>query len=568
MELGIVKPVDIVEQMRGAYLDYSMSVIVARALPDVRDGLKPVHRRVLYAMDQMGLQANRSFRKSAGVVGEVLKEYHPNGDASVYDTLVRLTQSWNMRYPLALGQGNWGCFTGDTKIKLVDGTEKCLVELAQLPEDEMFHVYSVDTNGQIVIGEGRHARLTRRDAELVEVTLDSGAKIRCTPNHPFMTRDGTYKDAQYLEAGDSLMPGYFDTTPVKPGLNPYLRVMQPATGEYEFVHHLADDFNARRGLAAVFPGPFVRHHQNFNRFDNRPSNIMRMEFLARLHLHADHMADMWKNQDFRNRQRAGVQRYYDRHPEMREYQRQRLIHRNQNPAFRLANGPRVAARLRTHYATHSDKRDRVSEQMRALWQDSDYRERMSLALRGVEKRPLTGEQRRDVARIISEKSRAMWGEEAKRAEIVAAIVRAMSSPLVRTRLSAHSRAAWRNPVYRAKFHPQHFSRMAKVLWEDPNTRESHSAKIAEQWQDEGFRWAQRVGVQGGNQRRLEENPLLMRELAGKAAVVLRDKWHDGGLHQRQVMRQKVVGYAASLLAEGTAEHLTPQAYDERRTGNW
>ena len=108
MELGIVKPVSIVEQMTGAYLDYSMSVIVSRALPDVRDGLKPVHRRVLYAMDQMGLQANRSFRKSAGVVGEVLKEYHPHGDASVYDTLVRLTQPWNMRYPLALGQGNWG----------------------------------------------------------------------------------------------------------------------------------------------------------------------------------------------------------------------------------------------------------------------------------------------------------------------------------------------------------------------------------------------------------------------------------------------------------------------------
>ncbi len=108
MELGIVKPVGIVEQMSGAYLDYSMSVIVSRALPDVRDGLKPVHRRVLYAMDQMGLQANRSFRKSAGVVGEVLKEYHPHGDASVYDTLVRLTQPWNMRYPLALGQGNWG----------------------------------------------------------------------------------------------------------------------------------------------------------------------------------------------------------------------------------------------------------------------------------------------------------------------------------------------------------------------------------------------------------------------------------------------------------------------------
>ena len=147
MELGIVKPIGIVDQMTGAYLDYSMSVIVSRALPDVRDGLKPVHRRVLYAMDQMGLQANRSFRKSAGVVGEVLKEYHPHGDASVYDTLVRLVQPWAMRYPLALGQGNWGCFDGDTKIKLLDGSEKTFAELAQLPADQVFYVYSVDAEG-------------------------------------------------------------------------------------------------------------------------------------------------------------------------------------------------------------------------------------------------------------------------------------------------------------------------------------------------------------------------------------------------------------------------------------
>ncbi|GAC1448253.1 MAG: DNA gyrase subunit A [Ktedonobacterales bacterium] len=99
--------------MTGAYLDYSMSVIVSRALPDVRDGLKPVHRRVLYAMEQMGLQSNRSLRKCAGIVGEVLKEYHPHGDVAVYDTLVRLTQPWNMRYPLALGQGNFGSIDDD-----------------------------------------------------------------------------------------------------------------------------------------------------------------------------------------------------------------------------------------------------------------------------------------------------------------------------------------------------------------------------------------------------------------------------------------------------------------------
>src|SRR6266478_3150278 len=108
MELGNIKTVSIVEEMTSAYLDYSMSVIVSRALPDVRDGLKPVHRRVLYAMDQMGLQSTKAFRKCAGTVGEVLKSYHPHGDAAVYDSLVRMAQPWSMRYPLVLGQGNFG----------------------------------------------------------------------------------------------------------------------------------------------------------------------------------------------------------------------------------------------------------------------------------------------------------------------------------------------------------------------------------------------------------------------------------------------------------------------------
>src|SRR6516165_1793559 len=108
MELGNVKPVNIVKEMADAYLDYSMSVIVSRALPDVRDGLKPVHRRVLYAMDQMGLQSTKAFRKCAGTVGEVLKSYHPHGDVAVYDSLVRMAQPWSMRYPLVLGQGNFG----------------------------------------------------------------------------------------------------------------------------------------------------------------------------------------------------------------------------------------------------------------------------------------------------------------------------------------------------------------------------------------------------------------------------------------------------------------------------
>src|ERR1700694_5328032 len=105
---GNTKLVSIVEEMTGAYLDYSMSVIVSRALPDVRDGLKPVHRRILYAMDQMGLQSTKQFRKCAGTVGEVLKNYHPHGDVAVYDSLVRMAQWWSMRYPLVMGQGNFG----------------------------------------------------------------------------------------------------------------------------------------------------------------------------------------------------------------------------------------------------------------------------------------------------------------------------------------------------------------------------------------------------------------------------------------------------------------------------
>ncbi|WP_294640572.1 DNA gyrase subunit A [uncultured Aureimonas sp.] len=108
-----IEPVSIIEEMQRSYLDYAMSVIVSRALPDVRDGLKPVHRRVLYAMSEMGLVWNKSYRKSAGVVGEVMGKYHPHGDASIYDALVRMAQDFSLRAPLIDGQGNFGSIDGD-----------------------------------------------------------------------------------------------------------------------------------------------------------------------------------------------------------------------------------------------------------------------------------------------------------------------------------------------------------------------------------------------------------------------------------------------------------------------
>src|SRR3989441_8733744 len=106
-------PVPIEEEMRKSYLAYAMSVIVGRALPDIRDGLKPVHRRVLYAMQELGLVSNRAYKKAARVVGEVLGKYHPHGDSPVYEALVRMVQEFSLRYPLVDGQGNFGSIDGD-----------------------------------------------------------------------------------------------------------------------------------------------------------------------------------------------------------------------------------------------------------------------------------------------------------------------------------------------------------------------------------------------------------------------------------------------------------------------
>ncbi len=136
MTIGNVIPVDINDEMRSAYLDYAMSVIVSRALPDARDGLKPVQRRILYAMHDMGLRANSAYKKSARIVGEVLGKYHPHGDQAVYDAMARMAQGFSMRYPLVDGQGNFGSIDGDspaamryTEARLSRLAEEMLVDI-------------------------------------------------------------------------------------------------------------------------------------------------------------------------------------------------------------------------------------------------------------------------------------------------------------------------------------------------------------------------------------------------------------------------------------------------------
>ena len=136
--IGNIIQRDLGAEMRGSYLDYSMSVIVGRALPDVRDGLKPVHRRILYAMHDEGLASNKKYSKCAGVVGEVLKKYHPHGDSAVYDAMVRMVQEFSLLHPLIDGQGNFGSVDGDpaaayryTEARLAKIAEEVMADIDQ-----------------------------------------------------------------------------------------------------------------------------------------------------------------------------------------------------------------------------------------------------------------------------------------------------------------------------------------------------------------------------------------------------------------------------------------------------
>ena len=559
--------VNIEDEMRRSYLDYAMSVIIGRALPDVRDGLKPVHRRVLWAMQELGNYHNKAYKKSARVVGDCIGKYHPHGDTAVYETIVRLAQEFSMRYMLVDGQGNFGCFTGDTKIKLLDGTEKSFAELAELPKDEIFYVYSVDKSGKIVVGEGCNSRITKYEAEIVEVVLDNGARIRCTPDHRFLLRNGSYKQAKDLTTTDSLMAGYFQNSPVKVGLNEYLQVWQPQSETYEFVHCLADEFNKEKDLAKNFDGAFVRHHKNFNRFDNRPTNIERMDFLAHLHLHAEQIGELWKSEEFRQAPREGVQNYYAENPHVLEERKKLFVEQNKDAKFRQENGRRVSKTLKKRHAENPQTAIDISERMKALWADEDYRKKMSEALTGIEKRELTTKEKTRIAKIISEKSKAMWQDEAKRAEIVEAISRALASEAVRLKMSESSKRLWQTEEYRAKYAENHFSNMARSFWTKPEAKKLHREKIKNQRKNSDFVEAQIRGVKQSNKKRLLENPNMMREMAKLSADSLRNKWKDED-YKNQVMRKRISRYGSMLIAEFGRETITPELYQSQRNANW
>jgi len=186
-----IKPRIIEEEMKSSYLDYSMSVIVGRALPDVRDGLKPVHRRILFAMHDLGMFHNKAFKKSARIVGEVLGKYHPHGDSAVYDAMVRMAQDWSLRYPLVKGQGNFGsidgdsaaamryCITGDSLIL----TDKGILPINNISRETKINMKILSYNGKKnpaskFFNSGKH--------NIVELETKLGYKLRGSYNHPLM----------------------------------------------------------------------------------------------------------------------------------------------------------------------------------------------------------------------------------------------------------------------------------------------------------------------------------------------------------------------------------------------
>ena len=287
--------IDLQVEMRKAYLDYAMTVIVARALPDVRDGLKPVQRRILWTMHEMGLRSDRPYRKSAAIVGDVMGKYHPHGDVPIYDALARFAQDFTMRYPPIQGQGNFGCFAGDTKVELVNGEQRTFVELVEMVHRGVrAEVFTVDAHRNVRIKPLRAPRLVKRNDTVDKVTLVAGQEIVCTPDHRFMLRDGTYREAGQLKAKDQLMPfartaiperlhrtGAF---PIPAGLSQVVASVTPA-GKAD-VYDLTVDVTQNFALAA---GIFVH-----NSIDDDPPAAMRYTEARPAAIAAELLADIEK----------------------------------------------------------------------------------------------------------------------------------------------------------------------------------------------------------------------------------------------------------------------------------
>lgn len=561
-------PVYIEEEVKDSYLNYAMSVIVGRALPDARDGLKPVHRRVLYTMKELNLEYDKPYKKCARVVGDCMGRFHPHGDVAIYDTLVRMAQDFSLRYPLVEGQGNFGCFTQDTKVRLADG--RCLtfgelIKEAEQGKRNYTFTYNPKTQ-QIEIAEIKNPRLTRKDVEIIKITLDNDQEIRCTPDHPFMLRDGTYKNAKDLQPQDSLMPlytGIYDGNDDS-NLKGYEIIYQPLKEAWEFVHHLADKWNLENRVYERSAGR-IRHHKDFNKLNNNPDNIQRIQWGKHWNLHKE-FARLRHNNDpeYREKLAEGRKRFLSDPNNLKEIA-QRLAKRNfknwQNPAYRKKMSEAIIeAWQKPEYRNKITEASR--EHLKNLWKKKEFQELLShLKSKELKKRWQDKNYRDFIAEITRQTSLRIWSDPKHREYISEVSKERWNDPKLRQRMSKQSKELWENPEFHNKYSPDHFSKMAKKLWADPRMKEFHRQKAERQWKNQEFRKRFINGVIKGNQRRREENPDLMRELAQKAASSLRQKWQDS-LYKERVIKSKILGFVGNLLKKNL--EITPQVYEEEK----
>ncbi len=387
---GKILPRAVEKEMKTSYLDYAMSVIVGRALPDVRDGLKPVHRRILYAMYELSNTHDKPHKKSARVVGEVLGKYHPHGDVAIYDSMVRMAQDFSMRYMLVDGQGNFGCFTKDTKVKLTDGRSISFEELVREDaEGKQNYTFTVDNEGKIKIGKIMHPRLTIKKAKIMKVVLDNGGEIRCTLNHKFMLRGGKYKEARHLQTGDSLMPLYtrLSTKEDDPNVKGYTMVMQPAEEKWAYAHQMSDEWNIEQGAYPRSAGR-IRHHIDFNKLNNNPDNIRRMPWKEHWQTHYQLTSEKHKKDENYRAQLAQGRKEFWSDPETRKKYSERISARNRKnwvqPEYRAKMSGMLSAVNKEYIAAHPEKRQEFSERatrtLKRSWQNPNYRAAMHLKI--------------------------------------------------------------------------------------------------------------------------------------------------------------------------------------------
>ncbi len=567
--IGYIKPREVSEEMKESYIDYAMSVIVSRALPDVRDGLKPVHRRILYAMGEEGLYYNARFRKSATVVGAVLGRYHPHSDTAVYDSLVRMAQDFSLRYMLVKGQGNFGCFTGDTEIKLCDGRNLNFEDLVKEQKNGKRHwgfAFNHES-GEIEIAEIKKARLTRKKEKIMEVALDNGEKIRCTIDHRFMLRNGSYRQAQDLAKGDSLMPLYIKHYDGAEDLNVkgYEMAYQPTKNHWDFIHRLSDEWNLKNGIYKVGAGR-IRHHKDFNKFNNNPDNILRIQWEDHWKKHKEIASSRHKNDaEYVAKIAEGREKFWS-NPKNREAYSRRMSESNRKMWKNVGRRAIWIEAMMKKWRNPEYKefmRQMSSENLKRLWGKKDFQELMSnLKSAEMKERWQDEKYRAQMAEYTRMLSLKLWANPKHREHISKLMKEKFQDPAVREGLSYRAKKLWANPEYRAKYPPDHFKKMHDKLWSNPEIRKLHREKAIKQWQAQDFRDKFIQGVIRANKYRIAENPEYMNNLADKARISLKNKWKDP-LYQERVIKSRILGYAHSLYQK--YGKITPEIYEEKRS---